>query len=160
MSHVQWVKDRKVRIYLSVYKMLCMLSFNPSCFALCRFIHGRYSLPKAETFVKCSPEGLALWLFLCKWLVVSFRGLPLICPDPQRTKKGHYLPSLLPCHSLPCLAVTPLLDSGDLRNPCPDASCWSGGRISDMILVLAWDDHRHPGEEGPGSLFCSFSLFK
>lgn len=145
--------------------MLLALSFNPLCLGLCKLTQGRYPMLKAGTFWSIFPErsGIVVQMASC-----FFRRTALHSPWTSdalalRMKKDHScLPSLLPCHSLPCLSITSLLAIGDPRNPCPGGYCWSGGSQSQTL-----DSHAQVGGitgsqewEGRGSLPSSFGPFR
>lgn len=126
MSHVQWAKDKKEFIVQSIkYCPYCLLTH--CTYALRRFIQGRHSVLKAGTFCEICPK----WPDIAVQAeVVLFRGPPPDLPGLRTPwlsmEEGHScLPSLLPWHSLPCLAATPPLDTGDPRNSCVGGSCWS-----------------------------------
>lgn len=82
---------------------------------------------------------------------------PWTCQRPgSENEKGHScLPSPWPCPSLPCLAVTLLLATGDLRKSYAGGSRWF--RASHVVLT---HDHRLPGDAGSGSSLGSLSPLK
>lgn len=142
--------------------MLFALSFNSLCLGLCTLTQGRYSILKARTFWSIFPKrsGIVVQMASC-----FFQRTALYAPGPSdalalRMKKGHScLPSLLPCHSLPCLSITSLLAIGDPRNPRPGGSYWSGGsQTRDSHAHVGWS--QAPRRGGSGSSPSSFGPFR
>lgn len=94
---------------------------------------------------------------------VHFRGLHLELPGLRvswlRMKNYPCLPSLFPCHSLPCLAAAPPLATEDPRNPWAGGSYWSHRQSQSHHAHTHVGWSQAPRRGGSWEFISSFSPF-
>lgn len=100
----------------------------------------------------------------CRSRKCSFQGLHLELPGLRvswlRMKNYPCLPSLFPCHSLPCLAAAPPLATEDPRNPWAGGSYWSHRQSQShhAHTHVGWSQLRRGGSWEFISSFSPFNL--